>query len=329
MAKVIIEICRRGLQQFHSMEGNSLTIGRGFDNDIIISEPTVSPHHLLIEGNLEEGLSLTNLSDENVTKLGKVKLVVNEKQAITPPVSISAGSMKLRVLSSEMEVEPTQIQKSKGFFHRLSSPFGSIALLILTLFMFIGDEYLSTSIDKGVWQYVIDKYTSYLYLLLFFLVVAGVSRLASHRWDVFPAITIASLLFLVPEAVDYLGDMLSYYFSSDSFSSLLKNIVNILLLPVLLTLFVVHVAHSKLIHAIGVSLLVSTPLIAHQVLDFIEEAAAPDFSHLPSYNKQLSAWDIRQQETISVVDFISEAEKKLGDEVFQEMVRKNEKDKEN
>ena len=324
MAKVIIEICRRGMQQFHSMEGEQVTIGRALDNDIIISERTVSPHHLLIEGSIESGLSLTNLSNENATKVNKSKLGTHEKQMISTPSDIYAGSLKIRVLSSEMQVEATQIQKSRGLFHLLSMPFWSISLLIATLFVFIVDEYLKTSIDKGVWHYIIDKYTSYLYLLLFFLVVAGISRLASHRWDVFPAITIASLLFLVPEVVNYLGDAVSYYFNSDVFSRIFKNIINILLLPVLLTLFVVHVAHSKLMHAIGVSLLVSTPLIAHQVLDFIEEAAAPDFSHLPRYNQQLSAWDIRQQKTISVIDFITEAEKKLGDEVFQEVLKKNE-----
>ena len=109
----------------------------------------------------------------------------------------------------------------------------------------------------------------------------------------------------------------------------MKNIVSVLLLPILLTLFIIHVAHSKTLQAIGISLLVSTPLIAHHILNFIEEAAAPDFVHLPNYNKQLSHWDIRQQETISIVDFITEADKKLGDEVFQEIVGKNENENEN
>ncbi|MCK5726500.1 MAG: FHA domain-containing protein [Thiotrichaceae bacterium] len=329
MAKVIIEVCRRGLQQFHPISNDRITIGRAFDNDIILSESTVSAHHLLIEGDLDAGLNITNLSNENITKLNKTVLPSDVKQAVSLPVDIIAGSLKLRVLSSETAVAPTQIQKSKGIFHQLSHPFWAISLLIFTLFVFIADEYLATPTDKSIWQYVVIKYTSYLYLLLFFLVIVGISRLASHRWDVFPALTTASLLFLIPELVDYAGETISYYFSDDTVSNIMKNIVSVLLLPILLTLFIIHVAHSKTLQAIGISLLVSTPLIAHHILNFIEEAAAPDFVHLPNYNKQLSHWDIRQQETISIVDFITEADKKLGDEVFQEIVGKNENENEN
>lgn len=79
MAKVIIEVCRRGLQQFHPMEQSQLNIGRAFDNDIILSEPTVSAHHLLVEGDFDSGLSVTNLSDENTTRLNKKSLSNGEE----------------------------------------------------------------------------------------------------------------------------------------------------------------------------------------------------------------------------------------------------------
>ena len=77
MATLIVETHARGVSQFHPVDDRA-TIGRALDNDIILSDLSVSPHHLTIEKE-ESGLFVvTNLSDENGTQIHKKKLNVGE-----------------------------------------------------------------------------------------------------------------------------------------------------------------------------------------------------------------------------------------------------------
>ena len=43
MAKVILEVQTRGLNQYHRLETFPVSVGRGLDNDVILSDPAVSP----------------------------------------------------------------------------------------------------------------------------------------------------------------------------------------------------------------------------------------------------------------------------------------------
>ena len=48
MEALILEINTRGLHRYQQIEREVTTIGRALDNDIILSDPTVAPHHLKI-----------------------------------------------------------------------------------------------------------------------------------------------------------------------------------------------------------------------------------------------------------------------------------------
>ncbi|MEE9351914.1 MAG: FHA domain-containing protein, partial [Thiotrichaceae bacterium] len=216
MATLIVETHARGVSQFHPVDDRA-TIGRALDNDIILSDLSVSPHHLTIEKE-ESGLFVvTNLSDENGTQIHKKKLNVGEGRKVSLPKELWLGSSKIRLLASDMPVEPTRVRECSGFFCLYTSPVWATILLVASLGMFLFDQFMSTSMSKPIGHYVNASFTSLLYLLGFFLVVAGISRLATHRWDIIPAISVASLLFLVPQVVEYVGHFVSYYFSSDSF----------------------------------------------------------------------------------------------------------------
>ncbi len=46
MAKMMLEIQARGLNQYHRLESFPVTIGRALDNDVILSDNSVSPYHV-------------------------------------------------------------------------------------------------------------------------------------------------------------------------------------------------------------------------------------------------------------------------------------------
>ena len=48
MAALILEVVARHGSQFHPLDKPVIRIGRALDNDIILTDPAISPHHLVI-----------------------------------------------------------------------------------------------------------------------------------------------------------------------------------------------------------------------------------------------------------------------------------------
>jgi len=319
MAKLIIERHAHGMKHYHRVDDFPVTVGRALDNDVILSDLSVSPYHLEIEKREDGGHQIQNLSTENGTKVNKEKLHEGQGLQVSLPVSLWLGNSKIRLLSPDMKVEPTRVRRCDGFFCLYVSPWWAGILLLMALGIFLFDHFMSTSTDKPLGYFINASFTSVLYLVGFFLVIAGISRLATHRWDIVPAISVASLLFVVPELVDFIGGFANYYFTSDAFRSVALNLVNFLLLPILLVVFMMRIAHTPLISSLGVSLLVSSPFMAYQASDFISQLTSPDFSSLPSYNETLSSFDIRQQKTISIDEFIDSTDEEISKVVLKEL----------
>ncbi len=322
MAGLIVETHVRGVNHFYKVNEPVVTIGRALDNDIILSDLSVSAHHLRIEKDGEGQVIATNLSHENGTRIGKQKLALNEGRRLALPAELWLGMSKLRLLASDMAVEPTRVRQCSGWFCLYTSPVWATVLLLMALGLIIFDQVMGTALDKPLGQYLESSFASILFLLGFFLVIAGISRLATHRWEVVPAMSVAALLFVIPQLVDYIGHFFSYYFSSDLVRTVPLNLVNFLLLPALLTIFMIRIAHTHYVPAIAISLLVSIPVIAYLEEDFLKELTRSDFSPLPSYNQTLSPWDIRLEQTISIVDFAEEAEEMLAKSVLREVDEK-------
>ena len=319
MAKLIIETHIHGMKQYHKIDHFPVTIGRALDNDVILSDLSVSPHHLTIQQYEDTSYRIKNLSVENGTEVNKQRLTERKSLNIPLPSKLLLGTSRVYLLSPNMPVEPTKVRKCDGLFCLYTSPIWASVLLLATLGFFLFNKFMETSTEKPIGYLISESFDSILLLAAFFLIIAGISRLASHRWDIVPAISVASLFFLIPLGLDYLGHLIDYFLTSKSFSTIALNLVNFLLLPLLLTIFMIRIAHAPFNSAVGVSLLVSTPFIAYQASDFIKQITAPSFSQYPAYNKTLSSLDIRQQKNISIDDFIQSTEKSINVTVQKEL----------
>ena len=73
METLILEISTRGLHRYHEINGEITTIGRALDNDIILSDPTVAPHHLKIVRH-GDSIEIVNLAEVNPTRVGRTPI---------------------------------------------------------------------------------------------------------------------------------------------------------------------------------------------------------------------------------------------------------------
>ena len=326
MAKVILEIIQRGVHQYHKLENYPVTIGRAFDNDIILQDVTISPHHLEIT-EVDGQVMIHNLSDENGTSVAGKK-ISTEPAAVSLPTSLRISDIKARLLSSDMPVEETRVRDCSGLFCIFSSPIWAILLLLTTIGIFFLERFLITPIEKEPLYYISSVLPSVWMVLGIIVIIAGISRLSTHRWEIIPAISIASLIFLLPQLVDYIGHFISYLFTSDSLGSWLKNTTRFLIIPALLAAFMVKTIHTKWLPALGVAVLVYSPFLAFQLLGVIDDLTSRSgFSEVPSYSQTLLPSDTRLNATISLDEFIKEAEKETEGQV-REMLIKAKKDAE-
>jgi hypothetical protein len=89
MAELIIEILTRNGAHaaFHKVERLPVTIGRAFDNDLILPDPYVSPRHLVIEAGSENCIAIDQGSENGTFLLSSGK--------IEAPTELASGSRLL------------------------------------------------------------------------------------------------------------------------------------------------------------------------------------------------------------------------------------------
>lgn len=326
MAQIIFETIIRGQSYYHKIGHFPATIGRAFDNDIILSEPSVSPYHLEIDQD-DNGYMLRNISDENGTLLDAQKMDMSAI-AINLPIALNLGDLKARVLSHKTAVEPTRIKsQSKGFFRLLSNPVWVGSLFLMTLAFIFLDRYQSTPLEKDLLFYLNLMLPTLFIMLGITLVIGGISRLSTHRWEILSALGIASLFFLAPLALDYLGHFFNYLFTSDTPGNIFSNIAHFLVLPALLMFYMVRVHLTPILPALGAAILVSSPISAYHLNDQIDQLSTySGFSPLPPYNQTLSAFDIRTAGSSSLEDYFNDAdhilEKQVGTLLKKELANK-------
>ncbi len=308
MAEVILETLSRGHRQHYKITHFPTTIGRAFDNDIILSDLSVSPHHLEINQD-ENGYTLRNISEENGTLLNKQKMD-NLTTAIELPTLIQLGDLQARILSHKTPVEPTRIKvQPKGLFRLLNHPVWVSSLFLFTLVAIIFDRYQSIPVEKNFLFYANQILPTLFIILGITLVISGVSRLSTHRWEILSALGITSLFFLIPLAFDYLGHFLDYFFTSDIPGNILKHIAHFLVLPALLMFYMMRVHLTAWLPALGVALLVSSPISAYHINDAMDQLSAySEFSAYPPYNQTLSSLDIRAAKTISLDEYFEKVD---------------------
>ncbi len=328
MDKVIFETIQRGAHHYHKIDSFPVTIGRALDNDIILQDVTISPHHLLIDKK-DDGIFIQNLVNENGTKLNG-KSIENDPVKVSLPANIMISDMKARLLSADMAVEKTHIRNCSGLFCLFTNPIWAVLLLLVTIGLLFLEKYLITPVAKEPLYYISSVLPSIWMILGVTVAITGISKLSTHRWEIIPALSIASLIFLVPQLFDYIGHYLAYLFTADSLASWLKYLAKFLVIPILLAVFIVKTMRTKWGPAIGVSLLVYSPFIAFQLLGVVEELTTKSgFSDIPSYSQTLLPEDTRLNATISLDQFIIEAEKETSlqvKEMLQEAKKKAETD---
>ncbi|MCC6202897.1 MAG: FHA domain-containing protein [Gammaproteobacteria bacterium] len=316
---LILEIISRGRgqPQYRRIEQLPFRIGRGYDNDLILADATVSAAHLQFEQDDAGTVLVRNLSNENGTRLGKRKLGP-EAEPLPLSASLQIGHTVLRVLRPDTPVPPAirphAVPGALTLFERL--PF-ALLLLVLLFTVNCALTFLHRIGPLTLREALFSQAPQLLAPILLALMTGFIARLLLHHWRFGLQLTIACISFIALALAQELVYRISYYSSSD----VVAELSNLLLAATVFTaLFAWQLrAFSNLTRrrALGVALAISWPLLA---LVWIQnEVRTPDFIPQPDMHLVLLASDRRAAETLDLPRFLREIRDELDEGIEREL----------
>jgi hypothetical protein len=304
----VIEVMNRSGQVLQRIpfSGQSLRIGRAYDNDIIVSDPYVCPHHLMLQKQAGQLLA-TDLDSVNGTYSGRNRDRIKEV-AIEDGALVHFGHSQLRFRVAGAEVAPSWLDTARhGFLAWFDKPWMPVLTVFLALLMLTLDNLLDSpeKLGPGVLA------SQLLYPIIGVLSWAGfwalLNRVISHSasFHIHLAIACAGItgLILVSEFLSLLG----FAFGLDSATPWLKLLGRITVLSLVLYAHLRYATNGRnwlqaVVAVISGTLLFGTPAVG----DIIEQSK---FSSLPSLNPLLKPPAFQLRKGVSVEAFFAEAEK--------------------
>lgn len=215
MEKVILEFIkdyshRRDYQVFNHLV---IRIGRGYDNDCIVTDPYASEHHCVIRVH-EQGFALEDLASANGTVInGKHR--VEGQMALHSGDEITIGRTRLRFVMSHHKVEPAlPLGSPSAFFSEINRPAKAWLIVFAALLLCELVEH-----QESYKNMTVQKFTSIgIGMILIVLVWAGlwafIGRLIRHKSSFNAQLSWTALFFLVMTLFYPLADHLGYITNS-------------------------------------------------------------------------------------------------------------------
>jgi hypothetical protein len=260
MEALILEISTRGLHRYEQIDAEITTIGRALDNDIILSDPTVAPHHLKIIRYGKNSLELVNLTEVNPTRVDnrRVDSLVTEKL----PLNLEIGRVQAQLLPRNYAVSATRSLAGKGkSSHLFGHAYWAVILVLICLVV-------------GGLEFFQNSYTSFKWSELFKLSI--LERLLVNRWEIRQLVTSVCLVYLLYYFASIITYELGYLFSANWPATLFRFGWYLLIIPCAVALYLTHISHLKRNRSILLAILIASPIAVPSILQSPEMRAMLD-----------------------------------------------------
>ena len=309
MEDLILEISTRGLHRYQQIDREVTTLGRALDNDIILSDPTVAPHHLKIIRHADSRVELVNLSEVNPIRVNDQRLpsVVTEKL----PLKLEIGRVHAQLLPRDYAVADTRSLAGNGHGKNLFGHAYWTVLLVLACLFMGGMEFFLNSYNTVKWsdlfKYVLRE--TVLTIGVFVLALSILERLLVNRWEIRQLITTVCLVYLLFNFVSLSGHGLNYLFSASWPTTWLHFGWYLTFIPCAIALYLIHISHLKHSRAILLAILIASPIAVPSILQSQHlRSLLDDFSPAAKYQNSLSALNWHLKDSVTIDGFVEQAQ---------------------
>lgn len=308
MDSLILEINSRSLHRYEPIQPGVTRIGRALDNDIILSDPTVAPHHLKILHHADNSIELINLAAVNPTRVDG--LPIDNRVVQSLPLQIEAGRVQIQLLPRDYPVAATRALAGNGSRGHLFGHARWAFLLILICLLVGGLDFFLNSYTSFKWSDLLKFLLRETVLTIgaFVLALSVLERLLVNRWEIRQLLTSVCLVYLLYAVVSVLADNLDYLLSASWPSNWLYFAWYLAIIPGAIALYLTHISHLTRERSLLIALLIASPIALPSLLQSAQmQALFDNFSPIANYHDTLSYLDWHLRETVDIERFIEQA----------------------
>jgi len=298
-----------------SHEG-SLTIGRGFDNDLVLTDVHVAPQQLKF---LREGdhWRLVVLDDTNPVLLNGNK-VIGDSPIVKSGDRLVIGRTKLSLFAEDHQVEPTRkLMRSNWRSDKPISPFLPVILLLLACLFDSALTYFESSTNLKWEELAAAELMSAVLIVIWAGIWAIAGRIVRHQHQYGRQIIATLAAFVFGGVLAILSEYIVQPFHSASVEELTGWIVFFVTFSLLLCLnltIATNIYRPGLVSSMFAGLVIA---VTYGLFVFLETET---YLYEPAYSASLKPPIIRLYKGIPLEEYFSEAS-----EIFESLEDEREK----
>lgn len=286
---------------------DSFTIGRSFNNDLVLTDLHVAPQQLKLS---REGETWTlSVLDETNPVLLNGKRVTDESPVVKSGDRLSIGRTRLSIFSEDHPVEQTRkLVLSNWLSGESINPILPVAMLLLACLIDFTLSYFEASTSLKWEEVASDELFAAVVIVLWAGIWAITGRIVRHQHHFGLQILATVAIFVFAGLLAMLAEYIAYPFHSPSVDELTGWLVFFAILSLLLR-FNLMIATS--IHQPGLVASVMAGLLVSVIYGFYIFGNTGEFQYKPVYSAELKPPIIGLYRGISTADYFSQTAKAI------------------
>ncbi|MFT4928722.1 MAG: hypothetical protein ACI8WB_004842 [Phenylobacterium sp.] len=303
--ELIVELISRSKKVISSqrIEGPEASIGRAYNNDVVLADPYVCANHLSLTAS-ESGIWQVCDKDSVNGSFSDVQKQLNGCQSIHSGDIISVGKSHLRFIYPNQPVAPTiRLSGIEGFLNYISSPLILTLVFLVYISLLMGNHYMQSVVELKTSVALKNIFTLLMVSSLWPMLCALLARLFKNDARILTQLAVCYTAFIIFLLLGWLDSLISFNSSGGWFSSGFSFISEAgLLFALFWANFYIafHTNHTRRTIIAGGFTLVLL------LLSFLyNNASIRDFNPRPSYDSTLLAPEFAIASPISANEFIA------------------------
>lgn len=307
-SEIIIEEVTRNhkLLHRHRLNQHDVSIGRGYQNDIILTDPHICPKHLSLKYSQGQWF-ITDNNSVNGTSIKDVK-VGPSQQIINDGDVIILGKSQLRILFRDHQVPETiAFSPFESLIDLIRNPIAVFISIALFMLIAANISYLNQQTATNVSQLFVSAFSMSLLFALWPGGVALVSHLTKHDPRILAQIGISFTFFILMWLSDLLEKVVVF---NSTNNSILAMVVTLLPIGLAFSLFWLNSYigfHMKPKSRVIVAFAITTILFGGSYL--LQYSKKPEFNPHPSYNSTIMPPPFLLAPSSNVEEFVEQSAK--------------------
>jgi pSer/pThr/pTyr-binding forkhead associated (FHA) protein len=190
--ELVLELLKRNgkVESFHKISGDQASIGRAYNNDIVISNQFICPNHLSIKVQdgkvwIKDNNSVNGVSTEKNVKIEEdIPIELGQRFVI--------GNQAMRVVSSDQNINATvKMTWLESLSQRLNYWYWGLASLVIAYVFLVGKKYLNHTTEMIWSKLLIDETKVLIVTLVASLIIAGIALIIKKENRLFLTLSFA------------------------------------------------------------------------------------------------------------------------------------------